>query len=142
MKTTTSPRRRRQARPRTQIAAAVGTARGGGAAKTKAIGEELHAAVGTAGGGNTAAGARGYGIRAGETGYGSRSEWGPVEYAQAAITALYPRGIPRGVNCSRLTDDVNERLVCDPGFNRKTSRQTVMRALRKLRAASRLVGGN
>ena len=92
--------------------------------------------------GDTAASAYGYGIEAGKTKYGPRSEWGPAEFAQAAISALHPRGIPRNVNHSKLTKDVNdEQLAHDPDFKQagyhKVSRQTVIRALEKLRAANR-----
>ena len=126
---TTPPRRRRQAQSRKEkIAAAVrtGTARG--------VGE---------------ASARGRALNAAKTKHGPRPTWGPLEYAQDAITALFPVDIPRNVNKSGLCHAVNEHLARAPAFQatlhgqlsprtgkRELSRQTVMRALEMLRAAN------
>jgi hypothetical protein len=71
----------------------------------------------------------------------TRKEFGPLEYAQAAIRERYPSEIPERINTSRLTVMVNKRLDRDPKYKKtkygKLSRQTVMRALATLRAGHR-----
>jgi hypothetical protein len=75
-------------------------------------------------------------VHPGKTKYGPRN-WGKLEYAQAAIGALYPV-IPASANHSQLVDKVNDHLKRDPGYSfGKISRQTVMRALKELRKANR-----
>ena len=77
-----------------------------------------------------------YVIRAAKSPYGPRPRWGPVEYAQGAIAALHPHGIPRNINVSALTRRVNDHLKQDPGYCGtglgKVSRQTILRALELL----------
>jgi hypothetical protein len=79
-------------------------------------------------------------IRAAKSPYGPRPRWGQVEYVQAAITVICPRGLPKHFNATKLTRDVREQLAKDPeycavGFS-KVSRQTVLRAVKLLRAAN------
>jgi hypothetical protein len=79
-------------------------------------------------------------IRAAKSPYGPRPRWGQIEYVQAAISALHPHGPPKNFNASKLTKDVREHLAKDPdycaaGF-RPVSRQTVLRAVKLLRAAN------
>jgi hypothetical protein len=84
-----------------------------------------------------------YVIRAARSPYGARPRWGRVEYAQAAIAALCPDGtISPNFNVSKLTRDVQKRLDEDPGYRatglRPVSRQTVLRALERLREANKV----
>lgn len=89
-----SPRlRRSQAQPLHQIVAADGIASGGGKAS-----------------------ARAYAIPAAGTKYGPRTSWGPLEYAQAAITALFPIILPKHVNHLKLARDVNDWLARNPDY--------------------------
>jgi hypothetical protein len=64
-----------------------------------------------------------------------------VEYAQGAIAAFYPDGIPENPNVSKLTRQVNDYLKQDPGYRAaghgEVSRQTVLRALEQLREANK-----
>jgi hypothetical protein len=79
-----------------------------------------------------------YAVRAGKTKHGPR-KWGRLEYAQAAIAALFP-AVPKNVNHSKLARDVNDWLAHDTEYRAtgigKLSRMTVVRALQKLRAAN------
>jgi hypothetical protein len=81
-----------------------------------------------------------YVVRAAKTKYGPRPGWGKIEYAQIAITALYPVALPKSTNHSALERRVNEVLLEDPDYKAsgrgKVSRQTVLRALQILRAAN------
>jgi hypothetical protein len=83
-------------------------------------------------------GAVGAAIKRSRTKYGLRTEWGKFEYAQEAITLLYPaRIIPKHLNHLRLTDAVNELIKeKHPDFGAthgKINRLTVRRALAALR---------
>jgi hypothetical protein len=77
-------------------------------------------------------------IHPGKTKHGPR-KWGRLEYAQAAIAALFP-AVPKNVNHSKLARDVNDWLAHDTEYRAtgigKLSRMTVVRALQKLRAAN------
>ena len=80
-------------------------------------------------------------IRSARSPYGPRQRWGQIEYAQAAICALYPKGLPRNFSPSLLTQDVRGQLAKDPdycavGFRKPVSRQTVLRAAELLRVAN------
>ena len=61
---------------------------------TKSVGAQKPGAVGAA-------------IIAAGHKYGRRSNWGKSEYAQDAIISLYPAGIPKHLNLSKLTTDVD-----------------------------------
>jgi hypothetical protein len=101
--------------------------------------QQIVAASAVASGSGTA-GAYAYAIRAGRTKHGPRS-WKKFEYAQAAITALYPAGLPPHVDHSWLTREVNKQLAGDRNYHSsgfgKISRPTVIRALGTLREANR-----
>jgi hypothetical protein len=90
--------------------------------------------------------AGGYILRPAQTRYGPRgARWRQLEYAQAAIGALFSGGLPPAhLNHSRLKDDVNAWLAQVPqwrasgyGRNGKLSRMTVIRALEMYREANR-----
>jgi hypothetical protein len=77
-------------------------------------------------------------IRTGRTKHGpGRQQWGPHEYAQAAIGVLYPDGIPLNVAGTRtfkakLVRDVRAHLYADPHYRargfRPIGRNTILRA--------------
>jgi hypothetical protein len=79
---------------------------------------------------------------------GPRPRRGPIEWAQYAICALHPRGLPRDFSPSKLTRDIEKRLKGDrerqlngdPEFLaaglKPPSRQTVLRAVELLRTAN------
>jgi hypothetical protein len=97
-----------------------------------------HPASAVASGSGTAR-AYAYVIRAGRTKHGPRS-WKKIEYAQAAITAIYPAGLPPHVNHSWLTHEVNKQLADDRDYRAsrfgEISRPTIIRALQRLRSAN------
>jgi hypothetical protein len=68
---------------------------------------------------------------------GPRPEYGPFEWAQAAIGMLYPFGLPKSINKSRLRRDGNELLAQDPEYKKmlygKLDRKTFVAALAKMR---------
>jgi hypothetical protein len=141
VKKASPPPCRSQAQLPHQIAAAVGAPDGKTRQRTGfGHGQALTPAVGAAGGSGAAATARAYPIRAARTKHGTR-QWGRFEFAQDAITTLFPdpATLPGEVNLSRLTRNVNNHLARDPEYRAKDygklSRQTVMRALEALRVA-------
>ena len=77
-------------------------------------------------------------IRASKTKHGPR-RGGKLQFAQVAIVALYPLGLPKHVNHLKLWRDIDERLKHDPDYRAigKLSRMTVRRALQTLRDANR-----
>jgi hypothetical protein len=90
--------------------------------------------------------AGGYIVRPAKAKYGPRStHWREMEYAQAAIGALFSGGpSPVHLNHSRLTARVNDWLAQVPqwrasgyGTEGKVSRMTVIRALEMYREANR-----
>jgi hypothetical protein len=72
-------------------------------------------------------------IRAGQTKHGpGRRQWGQREYAQGAISVLYPDGIPPAQAKAALVRAVRKQLDKDPvyrarGFKR-IGRNTILRA--------------
>jgi hypothetical protein len=76
-------------------------------------------------------------IKAATTKHGARMEWGQRQFAQAAIAALYPAGIPKHLNHSSLHRDVAAWLSTNPDYRAAPrgplTRPTVLRALRDLR---------
>lgn len=81
-------------------------------------------------------------IRAAKSPYGPRPRWGQIEFAQAAICALYPNGLPSHFNASALTDAVDKwlkqvRAYREARFREPVSRRTVLRAMKLLRIANR-----
>lgn len=91
-------------------------------------------------GGSTAATLVPFVIRASKTKHGPRSG-GKLQYAQAAILALYPLALPQHVNHLQLWRDVNKQLARDSNYRAtrfgQLSRMTVRRALQTLRDANR-----
>jgi hypothetical protein len=77
-------------------------------------------------------------IRAGRTKHGpGRNQWGPHEYAQAAIGVLHPDGLPPTIASTRalrakLVRDVRKQLDKDPVYRargfRLIGRNTILRA--------------
>jgi hypothetical protein len=90
--------------------------------------------------GNFGGSANAHVIRASKSPYGARPRWGQVQYAQAAICAIYPHGLPKNFNASQLARDVRERLAKDPEYRAvgfpQLSRQTVLRAVALVRSAN------
>jgi hypothetical protein len=82
--------------------------------------------------------ANGHVVRGSKTRYGTWQRWGRRHYAQAAIVAIYPAALPKNVNLSQLTREVNNSLMQNPewcaGHGRKgeLSRPTVFRAWKLL----------
>jgi hypothetical protein len=76
-------------------------------------------------------------IRASHTRHGPRKTWGPLQWAQAAISALYPAGIPHSIDKAKLVEHVNVRLDQNPEYRATRygylPRSTVLRALDRLR---------
>jgi hypothetical protein len=79
-------------------------------------------------------------ISAAKSPYGPRPRWGPIEFVQAAICVLNPRGLPKHFSASKLTKEVREQLAKDPDYRavgfKPVSRRTVLRAVELLRAAN------
>jgi hypothetical protein len=77
-----------------------------------------------------------YVIRASHTRHGPRTAWGPIQWAQAAIAEIYPSGIPRAPNKSKLVRAVNVRLDRDPEYRATRhgylTRSTILRALDRM----------
>jgi hypothetical protein len=75
-------------------------------------------------------------IRGSRTRHGPRAKWGRLQYAQAAIAALYPLGLPDPINQSQLVKDVNAKLESDPRYREtrfgELPRTTVLRAAKTL----------
>jgi hypothetical protein len=76
-------------------------------------------------------------IRASHTRHGPREEWGPIQWAQAAIIAIYRGSIPASINKARLHQAVNVWLENNkPDYSQTDDwlpRSTVVRALKELR---------
>ena len=81
-----------------------------------------------------------YVVHAGRTKHRVR-RWGKIEFAQAAIAALYPNKLPEYVNPKKLPGDVNALLAKNPDYQStgfgELSPSTIKRALQTLRRANR-----
>jgi hypothetical protein len=81
-----------------------------------------------------------YVIAAASSPYAPRPRRGPIEYAQGAIAALYPNGIPHNLNVSDLRRRVNKYLDQDPSWraagHKPVPRSTILRALKELEEAN------
>jgi hypothetical protein len=67
--------------------------------------------------------------------YGQRERWGQIQYAMRAILTIYHGLPPAHFNATQLTDKVQNELAKDPQYcAAKVSRQTVLRAVKQLRA--------
>ena len=77
-------------------------------------------------------------IRPGRTKHGLRERWRASEFAQLAIQELHGANPPAHIDVSRLTRDVNAQLKNNPDYRTtglgEISRQTVLRALNKIRS--------
>jgi hypothetical protein len=82
------------------------------------------------------AGANAILIKAAETKHGPRQNWRQGEYAQVAIQTLYPGQLPRNIDRSKLTADVNDWLNANSNYSttglRSVSRGTVIRMYKDL----------
>jgi hypothetical protein len=75
-------------------------------------------------------------IRGGRTKHGSR-RWRKLEFVQAVIALHFPQALSERVDHSRLTRKVNKQLKRDRNYTLgEVTRPTVIRALRKVRAAN------
>jgi hypothetical protein len=83
-------------------------------------------------------------VRAGRTKWGSREQWGAIEYTQAAIAALYPTHLPplRAINKRdlrrRVVDWLKNYSEYPPHRYNNINLSTVNRALKKFREANKL----
>jgi hypothetical protein len=80
-------------------------------------------------------------IRAAHTKWGSRETWGPVQFAQAELSAIFPDGPPPDIkgHARALVKAVNDRLGNNFDYQRKypkgeVDHQTIARALENWRA--------
>jgi hypothetical protein len=80
-------------------------------------------------------------IRVGKTKHGRGRKFAKLEFAQAAIAAIYPKGLRADFNQSELTRKVNKHLQRNRDYrkkykDKKVGRMTVLRALDRLREAN------